>query len=313
MKKILLFVPLILLLNIKTVVNATPVRHELATKEETLIYYVEQPEQVETYPIVLAIEGSYVANSGPTSVLRLHECLSPEILSWGASLITLERRGTDGENIDSNTYHYYNIPSQRLSDHLTLVAHIRENPPVGWNKKLIILGGSEGGPIAINLAQKTNPDACVAIVGCGDQTFKEYIWKFLKSMRACLPWWRRIIFCWWASVPTSRASYEARCKKMKKNPDHNKWWFGQTFKYWADALDQCEADNFLALTCPCFVVAGSKDIECESTDRIVKIAKDNGNDVTYMRVEGMCHGALDPQWGVLEGLREFLQAKQLIR
>jgi len=292
-------------------INAAPDRCELEAEKEVLVYYLESPSDVETYPILLAIEGSYVAKRGPSTVLRLHELLSSEILSWGAALMTLERRGVDGKDIDKDTYHYYNVPSQRLADHLQLVQHIRENPPLGWNGQLIIFGYSEGSLIAISLARRTHPSACVAIAGCGDQRFKKYIWKLIQSMRSSMPWWKRFIISWWASIPKDRAAYNARCDMMKRDPDHKKWWFGATFRYWADALDRCEADDFLTLPCPCLVVAGSEDVECESTDRIVQMAKDNGKDVTYMRVEGMGHGALDPQWKVLDGVRKFLQDKHL--
>jgi len=91
-------------------INSASIRHELTVEDEALIYYLEPPEQVETYPILLAIEGSYAANRGPTSVLRLHEKLSPEILSWNVGLMTLERRGADNKNIDKDKYHYYNTP-----------------------------------------------------------------------------------------------------------------------------------------------------------------------------------------------------------
>jgi len=198
-----------------------------------------------------------------------------------------------------------------LSDHLHLIEHIRENRPAGWNGKLIIIGGSEGGPIAINLARRTNPDACVAIVGCGDQTFQEYIWNVIQAISSSMSWWQRFLF-WWHSIPTDRAGYNKQCEKMKKDPDHKKWWFGQTFRYWADALDQCEMDDFLTLSCPCLVVAGTNDVESEATDRIIQMAKNKNKDVTYLCVEGMGHGALDPQWNVLESMREFLQAKKII-
>jgi len=32
------------------------------------------------------------------------------------------------------------------------------------------MGGSEGGRLAIELADKTNPSICIALVGCGDQS-----------------------------------------------------------------------------------------------------------------------------------------------
>ena len=115
------------------VCDANPVRYELTTEEGNLVYYVETPNGKMTYPFLIAIEGSYVEGAGPLTVLRLHEKLSSTVLAWGIGLITLERRGADGEHIDRDMFHFYNTPSQRLTDHLSLVHHLKKNNPPGWN------------------------------------------------------------------------------------------------------------------------------------------------------------------------------------
>lgn len=94
---------------------------------------------------------------------------------------------------------------------------------------------------------------------------------------------------------------------MKANPDPTKFWFGQTYHYWADALDQTEESEFLQLTCPVLVVTGTEDIECASTDRLIDKARRNSQDVTYLRIEGMGHQVLDPQWNVLDAICTFVQ------
>ncbi len=292
--------------------SANPVRYELTTKQGNLVYYVEKPDEEKTYPFLIAIEGSYVNEVGPLTVLRLHEKLSSAILAWGVGLITLERRGADGKQINTDLFHFYNTPSQRLTDHLYLVHHLRKNNPPGWNGKIIILGGSEGGPIAIKLSRHVNPSVCIALVGCGDQNFKEYIWNVIQQMRPLCYTWVWPLVCWWCSIPNNRSKYDILCEMMKKNPDHKKWWFGQTFRYWADALDQCEVNDFLSLACPCLVVSGSKDVGCSSTDRIVERAKQLDKDVTYACIEYMDHDVLNPQWGTLKIVQQFLEDNLLI-
>jgi hypothetical protein len=51
----------------------------------------------------------------------------------------MERRGVDSDSIDPTTFHYYNMPTQRLKDHISLIKHLKNNPPAGWNKQLIVL------------------------------------------------------------------------------------------------------------------------------------------------------------------------------
>lgn len=152
-------------------------RHEFS---ENIVYYLETPKNCTHYPLILAIEGSYDHEIGPQSVLRLHTKLNPLLVQTGFGLITMERRGVDQNQINTTLFHQYNTPSQRLSDHTLLVDHLRKNPPKNWNGQLVIFGGSEGGSIAIKLSHSVKPSACVVLVGCGDQPFKEYIWNIFN-------------------------------------------------------------------------------------------------------------------------------------
>ena len=93
---------------------------------------------------------------------------------------------------------------------------------------------------------------------------------------------------------------------MKENSDPTQFWFGQTYRYWADALDQSEFHESLHLPCPLLVIAGSKDIQCSSTDRLIEQAKQNNLDVAYLRIEGMNHDALNPQWNVIPQVIDFI-------
>ena len=279
---------------------AHPTRYELHLEDNSsLVYYIESPKTKFSYPLVMVIEGSYVQERGPQSVLRLHERFAQSILQIDCGIITLERRGADGDNVDTTRFHLYNTPFQRLADHFRLERHLRATPPENWNGQLVIIGGSEGGPIAIKLAHVINPTACIAIVGCGDQSFKDYIWSVIQSMAVSgMPIENEL--------PSDRIAYDALCEMMKANPDPNQWWFGQTFLYWAGTLDQTEDREFLGLKCPALVVAGSEDIECSSTDRLIARARQNNQDITYLRIEGMGHNALDPEWKVMDKIQEFI-------
>lgn len=266
--------------------------------------YLELP-LIDSYPILIAIEGSYNQEFGPESVLRLHHKLSGQFLSAGMGLITMERRGIQDEKIDPSTFHRYNIPSQRLSDHVELVDWLFSHPPENWNRQLFILGGSEGGPIAIKLSHLRPPSACIVIVGCGNQTFQDYIWQTIEKIRSSCSFWKVALLNWWYEFPSDRESYDRWCDVMRENPTPDRWWFGQTYAYWADALSQGEAEEFLGLQCPVLVVSGTQDIECPSTDELVSRALNNRQNVTYLRMNQMDHNALAPQWRVMEQVLEF--------
>jgi alpha-beta hydrolase superfamily lysophospholipase len=270
-------------------------RYEIPSEATDLIYYLEVPSK-EQYSLILAVEGSYVYEKGLESVLRLHYKIADRFLENGFGLVTMEKRGIDGKKVDPDKFHYFNTPTQRLNDHLQLIAYLRKNPPKNWNGKLIILGGSEGGPIAIKLSSKVHSDGCIVLVGCGDQTFKEYSWQFIQEIKDSNP-----------DLPQNRNAYEEQIAKMKENPDSHQFWLGQTYRYWADALDQKEDLEFYSLQCPTLVVAGSIDIECPSTERLIENAKNQNKPVQYLRIEGMGHDVLEPKWHVMDVLMQFLK------
>lgn len=277
------------------------IRHEIPVEDTRLISYFDLPDHCKSYPLLIALEGSTVQEDGPTSVLRLQKTLRDSYLKEKIGLIMMERRGADEKQIDVARFHASNTPSQRLSDHEELVKYLRNNPPKSWNGKLYILGGSEGGPIAIKLASRVKPNACIALIGCGDQTFKEYIWNHMLT---------RVQNKEFEPLFPTRDAFEEHVKMMKEDPDPNKWWYGQTFRYWADALDQSEWREALKLECPFLIVAGSNDIEVSSTDRLVEKLKSNRRNVTYLRIEGMGHDVLNPQWNVQSKIIDFLREKK---
>ena len=64
----------------------------------------------------------------------------------------------------------------------------------------------------------------------------------------------------------------------------------------------------LELDCSALIVAGSKDIEEPSTQRLISQAEERGKHVTYRCIEGMGHNVLQPQWEVIDIVIDFLNS-----
>jgi serine-type D-Ala-D-Ala carboxypeptidase/endopeptidase len=293
---------------------ANPQKNLLSINDNTLVYYTDLPPTKKNFPLLLVIEGSYVHEDGPRSIVRLlkDDGLLCSYKDLGIGVVLLERRGIT-PHLDKEKFHRFNTPSQRLTDHLILVEYLRNNPPKNWNGKLFVLGGSEGGAIAIKLSKLVNPCACITLVGCGDQSFKEYIWNHIEQFNRAVeinPWWKRAyltILKIYENIPSTRDEYELLCQEMLSDPNPSKFWYGQTYLYWSDALEQNEQKDFLQLNCPALVVAGSKDIECESSDRLIAKAKSQNKNVTYLRIDGMTHDISDPQFKVMSKVQEYIK------
>ena len=275
---------------------------------------IEEDLQAYTYfplegssPALLIIEGSYTHNKRPKSILRLFKPFERIIKEAKCGIVFMEKQGISPEHFNREKFHRLNTPSQRLSDHQKLLDFLKKNPPNGWNGNFIILGGSEGGPIAIKLSRVADPIACITLGGCGDQTFKEHIWHTIQNYRHGKSIKNKLI-AWWYNFPKNYLDFDKKCRLMKNDPSPKKWWFGQTYLYWADSLDQEEKTAFLELNCPVLVIAGSKDLEESSTQRLVSQAEEKGKDVIYKRIEGMGHNVLGPQWKVIDIVLDFLNS-----
>jgi esterase/lipase len=290
---------------------------------DTIPYYTSLPKGKEfegkAFPLILQVDGSYVHHEKPGSVRRFTSTLGFNQVGFG--VICMERRGVDGEEVDIDKYHEYNTPSQRIHDHRTLVEHLRKNKSrlKNWDGRIFVLGTSEGAPIAIKLADHLTLDACVAVVAGGDISFQDFIWQHIQayfhndsrtSLRNfsqeflgfnlthyCNDWVvKKLMYfiCWYQNIPTTEKEYETICAMIRQNPTSKVFWYGQTHKYWDDALGQTEKDEFLRLRCPILVVYGSKDVHCESTERLIKLAR-NDQEVTALRLEGSGHNISDPR------------------
>ena len=57
------------------------------------------------------------------------------------------------------------------------------------------------------------------------------------------------------------------------------------------------------------VVAGSEDVECESTDRLIAEARSQKQKVTYLRIEGMAHNVSNPQFNVMSQVLRYIKSQ----
>jgi len=88
--------------------------------DENLLFYCFPPK-TDLRPILIVVEGSYVHQEGPQSIIRLHEHFSKVVNEVDFGLVLMERRGISNTSVDKDIYHKFNTPSQRLDDHLKVV------------------------------------------------------------------------------------------------------------------------------------------------------------------------------------------------
>ena len=247
-----------------------------------IVYYLSKPKS-HPYPIVVFCGGS-TSRDDISSIIHLHRYYLQEFLDLGAAVLTVEQQGVDGNKIDKKIFMEHYTYSQRLRDHEAVINNLKLDPPQGWNKKLIFFGVSEGGPLATTLATQY-PDMTAALISCsgiGDWSWREELWAFLQQLKIEDP------KAFQSEDITSHSDYDARMDETLRNPTADKYFFGMTYKYHADALTYPKVD-YSKISMPFLAVAGAKDSFIMSSDAFVEKAKKAAANITYLRVPDMDH------------------------
>lgn len=232
----------------------------------------------------------------------MHRYFLKEFLDLGAGLITLEQWGVNGNKIDVDEFMNNYTRTQRLRDHKTVINHLLKNPPIGWNGKLIFVGGSEGVPLVTSLTIEYS-DITIATVnwsGADDGNWRDEVWEFIKGISdeimLSIPWHIRIrskLPTWVPysvilQIPKSKEECVNFLNETLKNPTAEKKFMGMTYMYHADVLNWPKT-KYEKIKTPYLVVSGAKDTAVKFSDEFVEKAKKASINIDYMRVEDMDH------------------------
>lgn len=253
-----------------------------------IIYYLSKPKNKDgsgsqSYPIIIFCGGS-TSQDSVVSIIHLHRYYLQEFLDLGGAVLTVEQWGIDGNTVNKNIFMEHYTRSQRLHDHEAVINRLKLDPPQGWNGQLIFFGVSEGGPIATTLATEYR-DMTTAVIswsGMGDWSWREQLWEFLQQLKL------EDATALQSKSITSRGDYDACMDETLRNPTSEKYFFGMTFKYHADALIYPKID-YSKISMPFLAVVGAKDSFIKSSDAFVEKAKKTRAPITYLRVPDMDH------------------------
>ncbi len=265
-------------------------RHDLTAPD--IICYFSSPKS-NSYPIAILCGGSSSEND-IQSIIHFHRYFLQEFLDVNAGVITLEQRGVYGSEVNINEFMEHYTRSNRLEDHQLVVEYLINNPPKGWDGKLIFLGVSEGGPLVTSLTMHYSLRTLATInwSGATNWSWKEEVWVFFKKLMMdnleC-PHQVKLQSC---KICTehfgSRNDYDAMMDTILLNPAFDQYFLGMTFKYHADAMLYPTVD-YKKIRTPFLVVTGAKDSIIDSSDDFVEKAINSGVKLTYLRVDDMDH------------------------
>ncbi len=245
-------------------------------------HYMSNPKADEPYPIFIFASGSS-SRENLVSVIHAHRYFLEEILNIGCALVTLEQVGVSYDAIDADLFFQYYTRTQRYNDHLDIINHFKNNPPENWDGRFVLLGVSEGGHIAMRLAEELGDEIIATILwsAAGDHTWEDEVWDFLQEID--VPKDLEI------TLPQTRDALHEVFEACIANPTADEEYLVMTNKYMADAI-QYPLPNYEKLAGKrIFAVTGVNDSLITSSDAFVENAREAGAEITYHRIKDMDH------------------------
>lgn len=140
-------------------------------------YYIEKRTSTRRQPIVMVMQGSDCNSVVNNPRIREIADVAP-----GAAVLLVEKYGiTDALPLSNGVdrsdcpeaYLKKDLPEQRVMDYVQVVAAIRQSASGWWNRRLIIIGGSEGAEIAEQVAAVVPEAERLIIFAFGGRRFED--------------------------------------------------------------------------------------------------------------------------------------------
>lgn len=225
-----------------TVVRAVaePIRKTSLRPDGSPIYWsIEHPEDGEKRGLLLIAQGS-----GCLPAIQNPRVAQVRSIARGFSVLLVEKYGvTHGYKPDNpmsdcpEEYFAHHTVSQRVDDAVQVIEELKKSD--WWNGELVLFGGSEGGAVVARLTPRLEPDATIAFSSGLGESLAKSLWRVIP--------------------PAARKQAEEKFTEARENPQSTKIWGGNTYRWWADVVDDVPVNDLLKTRVPVLLVQGEKD------------------------------------------------------
>lgn len=259
-------------------VSAAPERLELSRPDGSVLNWtLDLPDREGPVPLIVLAQGSGCASVEASAGISFARAAFADFAA-----VTVEKYGVapGDTGVDcSAAYFAHHTNAQRVRDYLFVLSHLQGRP--WWNRKFVLLGGSEGGDVAARMLEASHADAAILLsVGTGRWFREDLRDAMIADMkRSGLPD---------AQLPDVDAIFQ----HIRENPDSDEIFGGQTYRYWADTIDRRASDDLLRSSVPILLIHGTGDKSVPvlsarmTADRFHQAGKDN---LTYWELVGHDH------------------------
>lgn len=207
--------------------------------------------------LVFTYGGSGCADLGSDWLPRIADGMGID-----ARYIALNKRHVDkgaigdgGGAACSTAFNQHDTPRRWMADYMAFISRTLEDRPQRW-KKIVLVGGSEGGALAARVARSRADVTHLIIVGDGG-------WSMRDNLSSIMG----------ADV------VEAAWKEIARHPDSSdRMWLGHAYRYWFDTFDHVPLADYMALQIPVLVGVGERDrsVPAASAQEIQRAAQAAG-------------------------------------
>lgn len=264
---------------------------------ETTIFRFTDGGEARAHEIVVGDAGTVdtlVATYGGSGCTDLGQQWLPRLadgLGIEARYVALDKRHVDPSAIGdggaatcSPAFDVHDTPRQWMSDYMAFLSRTLDAQPGRW-KKVVLVGGSEGGALAARVARARSDVTHLIVVGDGG-------WSMRENLSALMG----------ADV------VEAAWKTIARTPDSaDAFWLGHAHRYWFDTFDHAPQGDYLALQIPVLIGFGERDrsVPAASAQDLLRAAHAAGKQNIGLVVYPGADHSLQAQGR--DHLREFLR------
>jgi pimeloyl-ACP methyl ester carboxylesterase len=188
-----------------------------------------------------------------------------------------------------DTYLKNNVPEQRVMDYARIVAALRISAAPWWNRKLIIVGGSEGAQIAEQVAAIIPETDCLIVFGFGGRHFEDDV---LQSVRNEMKEAGLDDKATEEKVVGMQAMFKAALNDRSPNEIAS----GYSHAWWASMLSMDQSAMLRAVTVPVLAIQGGRDhnVSIAGARALMSPFRAGGKgNVEYIEYPGLDHAFTD--------------------
>lgn len=250
-----------------------------------IVFYLQLPERTasQKVPLLLILQGSQ-----PESVFD-HSILKHDIPSrYFTGLLMVEKPGvTRGSQDCSLEYLNRNNLNARLDDLVIVLNHLRKES--WWNGELLLLGGSEGGSLAVKVTNIISIKKTILVVTGGGMTMEEALPVVIQQSMHGAPE---------NDVQKVMLELQQKLEEIKQNPESTELSFGacNTYKYWNFVLWFRPMDLMLQTNTKYLLIHGDRDASHPVTSARMTFNKFNivaPDRLDYWEIPDLDHSLID--------------------